>query len=229
MKKLLVASVAAAVFCGTPAFAADMPVKAPIVTPVFNWSGFYVGGTAGYSWGDSRDRIVGAVNVTDPYGVHGFAGGGTVGYNWQSAGWVAGVEGDISFSHINGSVSGNSGNFGCGNTCTTDVKDFATARGRLGYAFGQVLPYVTGGFASARVAAADNLIGLPGSITNWQNGWTVGGGVEYAFNNAWSAKVEYLHFNVGDSKIFLVNGFPIKESAQFDIVRAGINYRFGTH
>jgi opacity protein-like surface antigen len=58
MKKLLVAVVATAAFCGAPALAADMPVKAPPIAPIFNWSGFYVGGTVGYAWGSYTEFAV---------------------------------------------------------------------------------------------------------------------------------------------------------------------------
>jgi outer membrane immunogenic protein len=100
MKKLLVSSIAALGLIGTPAFAADMAVKAPPPTPapVYNWTGWYVGVNAGGSIG--RDRTTQSIeNVTVgsfTMSPAGFIGGGQIGYNYQFAPhWVVGVEGDI--------------------------------------------------------------------------------------------------------------------------------------
>jgi outer membrane immunogenic protein len=227
MKRLLVAGIASAAFCGAPAFAADMPVKAPVykaADPMFNWTGFYIGATAGYGWGESNHYIPNGVNRTDDFNIDGYTAGGTLGYNWQRDRWVAGIESDISASRLSGSVAANSGTFGCGVICSTSVNDFATLRGRLGYAFDRVLPYVTGGFAWADVKASIAGGAVAGSSTHWNSGWTIGGGVEYAIDPRWSAKLEYLHFDIDD---FTYNPFPLRASSRFDVVRVGINYRFG--
>ena len=108
----------------------------------------------------------------------GFVGGGQLGYNFQFNRLVLGVEGDISFTDWH----------------ETDA--FGTVRGRLGYAWERVLPYVTAGLA----------------IADSETGWTAGGGVELAFSDNVSLRGEYLHFDVAD-----IEG---------DIVRAGINFRF---
>jgi outer membrane immunogenic protein len=108
----------------------------------------------------------------------GFIGGGQIGYNFQFSQWVMGIEGDISFTDWDG----------------TDA--LGTVRGRLGYAWERVMPYVTGGLA---IADADT-------------GWTAGGGIELAVSNNVSVRGEYLHFDLS-----AIDG---------DIVRAGVNFRF---
>src|SRR5690242_6484653 len=114
MKKLSTA-VAAIALLGTPAFAADMPMKAPPMAPaapVFNWTGWYVGVNAGASMGKAKTDfngapfttgVVGGLGETFPaFGFSdttypsGFIGGGEIGYNWQiSPIWVVGLEADF--------------------------------------------------------------------------------------------------------------------------------------
>src|ERR1700730_7767890 len=110
MKKFLVAGIAAAAFCGAPAFAADMPTKAPAYAPVavYNWTGFYVGGHIGGAWSNTT-----VADVSTPLAVFafpatrigvsgsGFLGGVQLGYNWQTGPWVFGVQGDFAWSGLN--------------------------------------------------------------------------------------------------------------------------------
>ncbi len=137
LKKLvsLVVAIAALGFANS-ANAADMPTKAPVVSPVYNWTGLYAGAVTGYGWGTGQHCETGLACLpgfpaTDPKG---WNGGLTLGYNWQLAHWVFGVEGDWSWGKLNGS-SGDSGGFGCGGggqTCDTWInsdRDSARPRG----------------------------------------------------------------------------------------------------
>ena len=85
MKKLVIASLALAAFAA-PAFAADMPVKAPVykapvIAPVYNWTGFYLGLNAGGSWGRQDNDLVaaatGVVGFANSDHLNGFIGGGS--------------------------------------------------------------------------------------------------------------------------------------------------------
>jgi outer membrane immunogenic protein len=105
MKKVLVAGITAAVFCGAPVFAADMPVKAPpMAAPVFNWSGWYAGINGGYAWSDNGDityRDPGGTGATiKGFDSNGGFGGGQLGFNVQSGQLVWGLETDIQGSDI---------------------------------------------------------------------------------------------------------------------------------
>ncbi len=110
MKRILIGISAVASLIATSALAADLPAKAPIYTkapvyvdPGYDWSGFYVGGNVGYSWGNSS----GTQSLTDPgtgtllnsaatkFHMDGVIGGGQIGYNWQKDKWVFGLEADI--------------------------------------------------------------------------------------------------------------------------------------
>src|SRR5580692_10179702 len=106
MKGWLIGISAAASLLATGALAADLPIytKAPAVyvDPPFNWTGFYIGGNLGYSWGQSRDTstltdAAGALllTTTDKSALNGIVGGGQVGYNWQVQSMVVGLEADI--------------------------------------------------------------------------------------------------------------------------------------
>jgi outer membrane immunogenic protein len=83
------------------------------------------------------------------------------------------------------------------------------------------LVYATGGLAYGKVKSAIVGGGFDSNDTNF--GWTIGGGIEHAVSRNWSAKVEYLHVDLGWTGI----GTDLKSDAKFDVVRAGLNYRFG--
>ncbi len=148
--------------------------------------------------------------------------GGTAGYNWQAGNAVFGLEGDLDWSNLKGSATSALCPFGC-NTSDTWL---STVRGRAGYAFGGVLPYVTGGLAVGDIRA-----GFPGFATasTTNAGWTVGGGVEVALPGNWSAKAEYLHVDLGrfDCGVDCGAAGTDNVSMHDNVVRAGLNYHFG--
>jgi outer membrane immunogenic protein len=109
----------AAVALATPVLAADLPVKAaPIVAPVYNWSGWYVGANVGYSWGRSNTDVAfltnpGGVIIPPPAGsitsagfdMDGWVAGGQLGVNWQSGQWLLGLEADIQWTGQKGAAN----------------------------------------------------------------------------------------------------------------------------
>ena len=221
------------------ASAADMPTKAPIVkapmmAPAYNWTGWYVGATAGYVWGRSQHcDPPGSGFCTDTFNVDGFAGGGTFGYNWQMNNWVFGLETDFSGSTAKGTTpsalpfTATSG-YGCASGCVTRLDWFGTVRGRVGPTFNNWFPYLTGGFAYGGLHAdAGGVTGASGT----RGGWTLGGGVEYAIApQHWSVKLEYLYFHLGDlfydAAALCGNLSCTAIHNNFSDIRLGINYRF---
>ncbi len=188
----------------------------PAMAPAYNWSGFYLGINGGGGWGDSRWPGMGRVDLS------GAQVGGTAGYNWQIGSTVLGLEGDLDWSGLKGT---NASPLCPGGNCTTSDTWLSTVRGRLGYSFGSVLPYVTGGLAVGDIRAATP--GLPGAnATN--AGWTAGGGLEFALPGNWSAKAEYLHVDLGSLNCGIGCGVPNENiSLRENVVRAGVNYHFG--
>jgi outer membrane immunogenic protein len=207
MKKLLLASAAVMTLGVTAASAADlsgrktMPYKALPYTQTYNWSGFYLGVNGGGGWGDS-----------DSSGRFGGLVGGTVGYNYQVSQAVFGLEGDIDWSDLR--LNRNCNAF----SCETRNNWLSTVRGRAGYTFDRFMPYVTGGVAFGDIKTS--VAGI-GDSSATKTGWTVGGGLEAAIAGPWTAKVEYLHVDLGNGSS------PVGSSENFktNIVRAGINYR----
>jgi outer membrane immunogenic protein len=217
------------------ASAADMPIRAaspfPVAAP-YNWTGFYVGATAGYVLGSSQhcDTVP---FCTPSFNVDGFTGGGTLGYNRQMGNWVAGVEADFSGSLARGTTS-STASFGCGlpATCYTDLDWYGTVRGRIGPAYDNWFPYVTGGFAYGELKAGLGTSVPPAglSASSVEPGWMLGSGVEYAFMNRWSIKLEYLYFQLNDvfyDTAHLCNAQSCTAMHNnFNVVRLGVNYRF---
>jgi len=198
-----------------------MPMKAPMYSAPYNWTGFYVGINGGGGWG--RSEWSNAAGSTGGFNVSGGVVGGTVGYNWQMNQAVFGLEGDIDWSNIRGSTTSA---VCAGGTCQTRNNYLATVRGRIGYAFDRFLPYVTGGLAVGDIKAEP---GTGASASETKAGWTLGGGLEFAVAGPWTAKVEYLYADLG--KMSCGTGICNAASStdvnfHTNLVRAGVNYRF---
>jgi outer membrane immunogenic protein len=210
--------------------AAGMVCAAQAAAPaVFNWSGQYIGGHAGYGFGSYHHRNDNNGGRTRDFDMNGIVGGITAGYNWQTRGsaFVFGLETDFSFSGVKGGDDDPA--WGCGGLpCTASVKWFGTVRPRAGIAVNNALFFVTGGWAFGNVEATSGSMGgtVEGS-SEFQSGWTVGAGMEWAFSPRWSAKVEYLHVDLGDFVYKFSGATPISvQNLQFDVVRLGVNYRW---
>jgi outer membrane immunogenic protein len=242
MKKNLVMGIAAAAFCGTPAFAADMAAKVLPPTSVaapYSWTGCYVGGNIGGGWGQKTliDPPTGLIE--DNQSPAGVVGGGQIGCDVQFAGsWVIGFQGMLDASGMkNGAVPELP--FFPGFADSGSIPWLATLTGRLGYTVTpSVLLYAKGGAAWIR---DENTSFAPpngsvfsgfGDVT--RGGWTAGGGLEWMFAPNWSAFFEwnYMSFDTNRTTVFtppggaMFTGF-ITENVQIALV--GINFRFGGH
>jgi outer membrane immunogenic protein len=261
MKRILF-GLAAAVSVATSALAADLPArtytKAPVyVEPVFDWTGFYVGGNIGYSWGRSSDTSTATngagttlVTTSGKSNLDGVVGGGQLGYNWQMQNWVWGLEADIQGTGEKGSRD-----FICpaatclppaalarldlAATLSQKIDWFGTVRGRVGIlATPRVLLYATGGLAYGEVNTSETVGAFNGFSNSTTNvGWTVGAGVEGAIGGNWTAKLEYLYVDLGRvsgsnaTTLTALGGGVLSTSYSSritdNILRVGVNYKFG--
>lgn len=228
-----------------------MPVKAPARAPVldvFSWTGFYIGGHVGGAWahkdwdwlGGGGFPFGGGVTFPAPVGSHspgGAIGGGQIGFNVQSGRWVFGVEAQASWSDLDGSHQWPNAVvpfFGS----RTEIEWLGTIAGRVGYTFDRVLLFVKAGgawtreeYSAFRVDSGETW--FTGKFTRW--GWMAGTGLEWAFTNAWSAKIEYNFMDFGAKSFALPpapgQAFPSATNVDVDqhvhVVKVGINYRFG--
>jgi outer membrane immunogenic protein len=229
-----------------------MSTKAPplpaTVAP-YNWSGLYVGGHLGYLWGRTHvddDGVTAERNArTD-----GIVGGAMIGYNWQVERAVFGLEGDFGWTNArgvgtgpdDGGTGGTTG--GTGGTTTDpvlipiitrapnhyDVRWTSHVRGRVGYAFDNWLVFAAGGFAAADLnfqegAITINFVPAPNSGGKYY-GWSVGGGIEWAFTRNLFARVEYLYDDLGHKDYVGVLGDRYRVSLTGQTVRGALGYKF---
>jgi outer membrane immunogenic protein len=183
MKKLLLTSIAFAALIAGPAAAADLarPVyRRPVVmpAPVYSWTGFYVGGNVGYSWGEARNAwnvfapnsgggggattcgpagVAFCLSGSDSNNLNGAIGGLQIGYNWQTGNFLAGIETDIQLSGQKGDQLFAPGFVVFGGTGTASaaysekLSWLGTLRGRVGITAERLLFYATGGLAYGHV------------------------------------------------------------------------------
>jgi outer membrane immunogenic protein len=246
---IALAAVSAAAILSGSALAADLPPRGPAIAPAPSyispapmWSGFYVGVQAGWMWGGDgatevdrffdgsstdatmrADYTLRALPVNQSYDSSGALVGLTAGWNYQMGSAVLGVEGDLSFSGLDGSKSTNglfayvptppaTTNYLVTTTSSSSMDWFATLRARAGFLVTPAtLLYATGGLAFGDVSASLRVKGSYYTVENgavdWvsnasggetRTGWTLGAGVEHKFSRNWSLKLEYLYYDLGD-------------------------------
>jgi outer membrane immunogenic protein len=227
----------------------------------WTWTGFYFGGNAGYGWGNGHvdfDPLPDPATFdTDPARLSpdpsGFIGGGQIGFNWQAWKWVVlGIETDFQGTDIEGRDRGNAFDGGVPQAdgvfeAHERMQWFGSTRGRLGIApWCRLLIYGTGGVAYGNVDYSANSnfgnffhngVTYPVSFTETNTGWCGGGGLEYGIGRHWSVRVEYLHYDLGNTDATqnkLVFGVPqgppffmhYNFQTEGNIVRGAFNFKF---
>jgi outer membrane immunogenic protein len=235
MKKFLLGTVALVALGATvPALAADLAArpaytKAPAYAqPIYNWTGFYIGGHVGGAF-DGNNNFNGLVTNNNDNGR--FLGGLQAGADYQFApSWVVGVEGQYSWLGNNNNGVAFTG-AGAGYVYTNNQRAIGSVTGRLGYTWGPALLYVKGGYAYSDYNQSLTLNTVPQTFalsSNHHDGYTVGAGLEYMFAQNWSAKVEYQYYNFGNTSFVTPAVLAPFGSTHNDehTVKAGLNYRF---
>lgn len=252
MRKIAISLIAAAGFgLSGAAFAADLgtaPIYRKAPPPqVFTWTGSYIGGYVGGAFAD-KDTVTGvpvtAGGVPAAFGGpaasykydSSFIGGYTSGYNWQFApNWVLGYESETGYINVKGQTTyaGSATSF-----ASTRIESvYSVWAARFGYAVDRSLIYAKGGLALAEFETGV-ANGTPGGHIDtigrkYRAGYAVGGGWEYALDNKWSVKAEYLYLGF-DNDITTTGNFtgpPVQVYTTTNLpgihtVKAGLNYKF---
>src|SRR5262245_54233688 len=252
MRKWIFAGVALVAVAGT-AVAADMPVKVQAAPPpVWTWSGCYMGVNAGYGWG--RNHITDASQTTAGGTVFAFTGfdfdsngafgGGQFGCNLQVSAVVVGIETDIQWAGVKGSVLFpnaifNFPSLALNTEVTSELRYFGTVRGRIGYSFAPwALFYATGGLAYGEVQSTLSFpstppapAGIPNTFIDYSRrihyGYAVGGGWEALLTPRLSVKAEYLYVDLGSgSHHFVIAGdtYSWNERLKMHTFKLGLNF-----
>ncbi|MGL4558490.1 MAG: outer membrane protein [Afipia sp.] len=229
MKKFLLGTVALVALGTASAVAADLPArtytKAPVyAAPIYNWTGIYVGAHIGAAFGGDDGFATNIVGLTGSSRDAAFLGGGQIGADYQFApNWVVGIEGQIS------GLSNNDRRFTLGADSIRDRSDWlASVTGRLGYTWGPGLIYAKGGVAFRDDSGLAATAGFLPAVTDRNStGYTVGGGLEYMFAPAWSAKVEYQYYNFDTTNVVTNAGLgALSYKDDLHTVKVGVNYHF---
>jgi outer membrane immunogenic protein len=234
--------VALSILTESAALAADLPPVAPpppprapaayvpVAPPVYNWTGFYIGGNLGWGWsqGSFTDTFGNVISTTN---TPSFLGGAQVGANYEfSNGFLIGAEADFDWA-----VNSNNGSTpAAGFTVTNNNRWFTLFDGRLGYAFDRWLVYGKGGFAW--VGSGNTNVTNPAGITvatssnNSNYGWNGGAGVEWAFWGNLSARLEYDYIRLNGATYanpLLAGDAFTGQNRNIQMINLGFNYKFG--
>jgi outer membrane immunogenic protein len=240
MKRILFTTVSLGVLgLMSPALGADLPAysKAPVAaTPLYDWSGFYVGVFGGGGFGNHNLNNAlgpaGFANFTINYDSSGAIGGGEVGYNAQSGNIVVGVEADGFWSGIKGSDASqfNAGTLPIFAIDTTKLKDGASFRARGGIAVDRMLLFFDGGWALGFLGHTNFVPGLgTEQFTVQRSGLAAGGGIAYAITNNLIGKLEYRYYDFGRFvRTTPTTGvLPYTIDSTYSVVTLGLDYKFG--
>ena len=225
-------------FVAATALASVMTLVNPVlaadayVDPGYDWTGFYLGAQVGYDWLDNEVTLApngGAAYNTTKVNADGFIGGLNAGYNWQTNNVVFGIEGDLEFKGIDDDY--NIGAPFAATTGTIESNFQGSVRGRLGYALDRTLIYGTGGVT---VASFQNTFFTPPAFfddpKSTRVGWTVGAGIEHAFLENWTTRIEYRYTDFGGHKdnldVFLAPPGYSKDNLTEQSIRFALDYKF---
>lgn len=232
MKRIL-APAAIALLATSSAMSADLGYKKPSPVPVFaafNWTGAYVGIDAGYMFGTAKTTVPGAPGTSATPEPSAFTLGGHAGYRFQlQNNIVLGAEARL-FANIDSRRSKDFTGFP-GQAERVENQWGGDARITVGYAIDRFMPYLAGGLAIGETKGCFTLGGVCQALTSFSQtrvGWTIGGGVAYAFTNNLVGRIDYAYSDLGRGS-YTTAGLPggiTKVRYDNHAIRAGLSYKF---
>jgi outer membrane immunogenic protein len=218
MSKLLLGSLAGlALVVGAGAQAADMAFKAPPAAASIDWSGFYLGGHAGFAASSVPFTFVDDLGNSEDlrFSPTSYIAGAQFGAQWQFDQWVMGIEG--TWSGLNLAQTVNS-TVTVGEFHSIKINEIGTATFRFGSTWNRALLYAKFGYAAARINihSVDTGTGLIADNTKWHSGWTAGAGIDYMAleNVVVGAEFDYYNFNFDNTNGLYNDGVtPFSASA----------------
>jgi outer membrane immunogenic protein len=259
MRKLLLSGVAIAALAAGPATAADMgapaykaPLPLPPAPPVYNWTGFYVGGGFGYGLSDTETSVFSSAFNTATTSVDnggkGWLGMATVGYDYQfNDHIVVGVFADYDLSDIKGNPSVSFATAQVNTLGGINEKENSSwyVGGRAGWLLTpNLLTYWTGGYAESHFDGV-NITGLGTGVApaglalpaNTYHGWFLGGGMEtqltFLPGPGWFVRSEYTYASYSSATLAITNSGPTGVGASTITLRpvvqtivTGVTYKF---
>lgn len=223
-----------------------VPASAYAQSTSLPWTGVYGGANYGiggnkFNYKGNGEQPDGGINSDATMNTaSGFLGGLQAGYQYQfGTNIVLGIEADFQWS----SIASNYSRVDMRTDYEWDLRKshllyFGTLRARAGYAFGNVLPYVTAGLAYGRTSSFDQEGGdiqtdgtfeptTTGKASSIKWGWALGAGIEYAVNQNWRVRAEYLLIDLGDMRAVDHAGSVYSLTTRANVMRLGVNYAFG--
>jgi outer membrane immunogenic protein len=238
MRNILFAGTALIALVSGSAMAADMrpapaPVytKAPMMAPLFTWTGCYVGGNVGGLWAKKDWTVTSTGAAITSQDITSWLAGAQVGCNYQVSTWVFGIQGDYDWTDAK---ADSIDQVFIGGSDHTNIKSLASVTGRVGYAWDRFLGYVKGGGAWEKdnYSTTFTATGVTFSIASeTRTGWTLGVGGEYAFTDWLTGFVEYDYYDFGTKTNSFATTIPSTQLANIketkSVVKGGINFKFG--
>jgi outer membrane immunogenic protein len=253
MKRLaLISAAAISLAVAHTALAADLgaaPIETAPAAVAPTWSGFYLGVNGGGGWSHLGVSTTAAGPLVGVFGNPGSLGttlsgtvfGGQLGYNWQAGNWVLGFEGDFDTAGMSGAQQSVFPGLAGGQDSIQvheKINWLATVRGRLGYVWGPMLLYVTGGGAWSSFGSTVllnegfNGVSTGGSFNDQRTGWTAGAGYEWMLAPNWVGRAEYLYYRLSDNNhsYIVPSGLGAvtlnTNSLNVNVIRLGLSYKF---
>ncbi len=198
----------------------------------FSWSGFYLGGHAGYGWGEVSGEFV---FPGDPYPTtktNGLIGGVHVGYQRQLGQLVLGAEAGI--TQLQNSDNGVPYPLAPVSSVESRLEDLGYIGAKIGWSSGKWLPYVAGGYANVDVSKRQFASGTGATqftSSERQDGWYLGAGADWALSPNWIFGVDYRHYDFQKTMHFPVSpggvpDIPVNMQATIDAVTLRLDYKF---